>query len=120
MLSVPEKVMVVGAGTESLPKAYRSVLAPSWLSSNRGWKTAPEGCGIHRRIRVAAYIEARGWLCLQTKLVEFGRVLVFSCVLWRGVSVALIVVTRQALPCSRCIRSLLRVGKRERLGLTCE
>ena len=35
---------------ESFPKTYRSVLAPSWLPSNRAWKTAWGGCGIHRRI----------------------------------------------------------------------
>ena len=42
------------------PKTYGSVLAllallaPSWLSSNRAWKTAPGGCYIHithRRVR---------------------------------------------------------------------
>ena len=33
------------------PKTYRSVLAPSWLSSNRAWKSAPGGCDIHRRGR---------------------------------------------------------------------
>ena len=31
-------------------RSYRSVLAPSWLSSNRPWKTAPAGCDVHRRI----------------------------------------------------------------------
>ena len=30
---------------------YRSVLLPSWFSSNRAWKTAPGGCDIHRRTR---------------------------------------------------------------------
>ena len=34
---------------ESLPQMYRSVLAPSWLSSNGAWKTTPGGCYIHRR-----------------------------------------------------------------------
>ena len=28
---------------ESFPKTYRSVLLPSWLSSDRAWKTAPGG-----------------------------------------------------------------------------
>ena len=38
---------------KSFPRAYRSVLAltPSWLSSDRPWKTAPGGCNIHRCIR---------------------------------------------------------------------
>ena len=30
-----------------LRKTCRSVVAPSWLSSNRAWKSAPWGCGIH-------------------------------------------------------------------------
>ena len=34
---------------ESSPNAYRSVLTPSWLSSNPPWKTAPGGCGIGNR-----------------------------------------------------------------------
>ena len=29
---------------ESFPKTRRSVLAPSWLSSNRAWKAAAGGC----------------------------------------------------------------------------
>ena len=28
---------------EGFPKTYRSVLAPSWLSSNRAWKNRPRG-----------------------------------------------------------------------------
>ena len=42
---------------ESFPKMYRSASAPSWLSSNRAWKTAPGVCDsviykiTHRRIR---------------------------------------------------------------------
>lgn len=36
-------------------KTYRSVLVPSWLPSNRAWKTAPGGCDLHtvvyRRLR---------------------------------------------------------------------
>ena len=31
---------------ESVPKTYGSVLASSWLSSNRAWKTSPGGCVI--------------------------------------------------------------------------
>ena len=31
---------------KSFPKTYGSVLAPSWLSSNRAWKTAPGGGDI--------------------------------------------------------------------------
>ena len=40
---VPKKL---GAGkhlAESVPKTCRPVLAPSWLPSNRAWKTAPGG-----------------------------------------------------------------------------
>ena len=38
--------------SESFPeKTYCSVLAPSWLLSKRTWKTAPDGCDIHRRMR---------------------------------------------------------------------
>ena len=40
---------------ESFPKAYRSVLASSWLSSNRAWKTLPGGCDVHRRLRYLVY-----------------------------------------------------------------
>ena len=36
---------------ESFPKTCRSGWTPSWLSSNRAWKTAPGECYIHRRIR---------------------------------------------------------------------
>ena len=36
---------------ESFPKAFRSVLASDWLSSNRAWKTVPGVCDLHRRIR---------------------------------------------------------------------
>ena len=36
---------------DSCPKTYRSMLAPSWLSSNRAWKTAPGVCDIYRRLR---------------------------------------------------------------------
>ena len=32
---------------ESFPETYRSVLAPSRLSSNRAWKTTPGCCDIH-------------------------------------------------------------------------
>ena len=44
VVSVPKKV---GAGNffdDSFPKTCRSVLAPSWLSSNRPWKIAPGVC----------------------------------------------------------------------------
>ena len=36
---------------ENFPKTCRLVLGPSWLSSNRAWKTAPGGCDIYRRVR---------------------------------------------------------------------
>ena len=36
---------------ETTPKTYHSVLAPSWLSSNRAWKTARGVCDIHRCTR---------------------------------------------------------------------
>ena len=35
----------------SFPKTCRSVLAHSWLSSNRAWKNAPGGCDILRHTR---------------------------------------------------------------------
>ena len=31
---------------ESFPETYRSVLTPSWLSSNRAWKTASRACDL--------------------------------------------------------------------------
>ena len=36
--------------TKTLTKTHRSVLAPSGLSSNRAWKTAPGVCDIHHRV----------------------------------------------------------------------
>ena len=42
---------------------YRSVSAPSWLSSNRVWEIRPRGCDIHRPragIRVKSGREAKG------------------------------------------------------------
>ena len=42
------------------PRIYRSVLAllaPSWLSSNRAWKTAPGGCDIF------TVLYGRPWRC---------------------------------------------------------
>ena len=49
-----------GAGNisprESFPQTHRSVLAPSWLWSNRPWKPAPGGCDKkHRRVRYTRY-----------------------------------------------------------------
>ena len=32
-----------------------SLLAPSWLSSNRAWKTAPGGCDTHRRTYTGSF-----------------------------------------------------------------
>ena len=46
--SVGAKKVGVGYLAESFPKTYRSVLPPSWLPSNRAWKTAPGVCDIHR------------------------------------------------------------------------
>ena len=34
---------------ESFPNTCRSVLTPSWLSSDRAWKAALEECDTHRR-----------------------------------------------------------------------
>ena len=34
---------------KSFPKTCRLILATSWLSSNRAWKTTPGVCDIHRR-----------------------------------------------------------------------
>ena len=45
---------------ERCPKTSRSVLAPSWLSSNRPWKTAPRGvsCMYHTVLRGTRYLVA--------------------------------------------------------------
>ena len=55
IVGIGVSVKKLGAGrhlAESVPKTYRAALAPSWLSSNRAWKTAPGCvCDIHRRIR---------------------------------------------------------------------
>ena len=40
IVSVPKKCRRWEHLAESFPKTYRSVLAPSWLSSNRAWETA--------------------------------------------------------------------------------
>ena len=50
IVSVPKRSAMEHLA-ESFPKTYRSVLAPSWLSSNRAWKTAPGGVDIQSRIR---------------------------------------------------------------------
>ena len=47
IMSVPKKVGVGKHLAESFPKTYYSVMAPSWLSSNRVRKTAPRVCDVH-------------------------------------------------------------------------
>ena len=56
---------------ESFPKAYLvSVLAPSWLSSNRAWKTAPGGCDKHRGIRHIAHNTGSIFFVMLTTIMD--------------------------------------------------
>ena len=50
IVGIGVSVKKLGAGrhlAECVPKTYRAALAPSWLSSNRPWKTAPGVCDIY-------------------------------------------------------------------------
>ena len=53
IVSVPKHSQRWKHLAEIFPKTHRSVVAPSWLSGNRAWKTAPGGGGsdTHHRIR---------------------------------------------------------------------
>ena len=53
---------------ESFRKTYRSVLAPSWLSSSRAGKTAPGGCDAHHRVPLGYYT-----LGIPGYLPEYGQ-----------------------------------------------
>ena len=57
---------------ESFPKMYRSVLAlaPSGLSSNRAWKTAPGGCDKHRGIRHIAHNTGSIFFVMLTTIMD--------------------------------------------------
>ena len=52
IVSVPKRSALETSCRELTEDVSRSVLAPSWLSSNRAWKTTPGGSDVHRhRIR---------------------------------------------------------------------
>ena len=56
-----------------------ALLAPSWLSSNRAWKTAPGGCDAHRRTRQTSPYDT-----LRALLLRVADVVIFIFCFARG------------------------------------